>query len=118
MSLHEIYGSVVIIPWATIQELDGLRKSSGRITMVASVGLLASSHNPANKATRTVEVSRLARQAVNWQLKMFQQVHKGVLGQKREECIDIHNCGDDAILDCARYVPCPLLVFWYFGILL
>ena len=108
VSLHDIYGSVVMIPWATIQELDGLRKSSGRITTTASDGLLGSSHNPANKATRTVEVSRLARQAVNWQLKMFQQIHKGVWGQKREECIDMHACGDDAILGCARYAPPPL----------
>ncbi|KAF8455809.1 PIN domain-containing protein [Terfezia claveryi] len=103
VSLHDIYGSVVMIPWATIQELDGLRKSSGRITTTASVSLLGSRHNLANKITRMVEVSRLARQAVNWQLKMFQQMHKGVWGQKREECIDIHACGDDAILSCARY---------------
>lgn len=103
VSMHDIYGSVVVIPWATIQELDGLRKSTGRITTTTLTGIACSSHNPANRKThRTVEVSRLARQAVNWQLKMFQQVHKGVWGQKREECLETHSCGDDAILDCAR----------------
>lgn len=110
VSLHDIYGSVVVIPWATIQELDGLRKSSGRITTAVTMpsGLSGSSHNPANKLSRTVEVSRLARQAVNWQLKMFQQVNKGVWGQKKEECINTYSCGDDAILDCARWVLCLL----------
>ena len=112
MSLHEIYRSVVLIPWATVQELDGLRKSSGRRTTTASVGLLASRHNPANKVTRTVEVSWLARQAVNWQWKMFQQVHKGVCVQKREECVDIDTGGDDAILGCARYVSRPRRVLY------
>lgn len=102
MGLHETYGSVVVIPWATIQELDGLRKSSGRITMTTSTSLSGSKHNPANKVTRTVGVACLARQAVNWQLKMFQMANKGVWGQKREECINTVSCGDDSILDCAR----------------
>ena len=112
MNLHEIYGSVVVIPWETIQELDGLRKSSGRITMTTSTSLSGSKHNPENKVSRTVEVAGLARQAVNWQLRMFQMANKGVWGQKREECINADTCGDDSILDCARCVPpFPLRAF-------
>ena len=100
VSLHEYYGSVVVVPWAVIQELDGLRKSSCRITTTStSVGLSRSSYAIAPKS---VEVSRLARQAVNWQLKMFQMSHKGVWGQRREECLEKQACGDDAILDCCR----------------
>ncbi|KAF8462550.1 PIN domain-containing protein [Kalaharituber pfeilii] len=101
VSLHEPYRSVVLIPWATIQELDGLRKSSGRITTTSSVGLKGSNHAP--RPARTVEVAKLARQAVNWQHKMFQIVHKGVWGQRREESIERNLSGDDAILDCCRY---------------
>lgn len=104
MDFHEIYGSVVVIPWATIQELDGLRKSTGRITMTTSTSLSGSKHNPANRVAKTVGVACLARQAVNWQLKMFQMANKGVWGQKREECINRDTRGDDSILDCARCV--------------
>ena len=102
VGLHETYRSVIVIPWATIQELDGLRKSSRRITITSSVGLAGSKY--AKGAEKSVEVALLARQAVNWQYKMFQTMNKGIWGQKKEESIENHRVGDDAILDCCRYV--------------
>ncbi|KAI5787609.1 PIN domain-containing protein [Peziza echinospora] len=101
VGLHETYRSVIVIPWATIQELDGLRKSSRRITITSSVGLGGSKY--AKGAEKSVEVAMLARQAVNWQYKMFQSMNKGVWGQKKEESIETHRVGDDAILDCCRF---------------
>jgi len=84
---------VVVLPWATIKELDGLKKSNRSITDI----------NP-QFGGHHVDISMLARAANRWAFQVLSKPEPGVWGQTREEVIDENfNHGDMAILDCARY---------------
>ncbi|KAG0638673.1 hypothetical protein HOY80DRAFT_887539 [Tuber brumale] len=87
------WGCVVVLPWATIQELDGLKRSNRGITDI-------SSGNDGGQ----VDISMLARAANRWAFQVLSKPEPGIWGQTREEVIDgTFNHGDMAILDCARF---------------
>lgn len=73
----------MLIPWTTIQELDGLKNAS-------------STYGEAN-------LSQLARNAIRFIYDSLSHGTPGLRGQKISESIDPSQTGDDAILDCARY---------------
>ena len=75
--------ALVLVPWVVIQELDGLKNAS-------------STYGQANLST-------LARNAVKFIHDCLSKHKIGLRGQKLGECIERHQTGDDAILDCARY---------------
>lgn len=81
---HHRWKNVVVMPWATIQELDGLKKSL--------------------HAQKGVDLGKLARNAINWAFGMFTKLDPGVWGQTKEECEDSYVRGDAAILECCRSV--------------
>jgi len=88
------WGCVVVLPWATIKELDGLKKSNRSITDINS-----------QFGGHHVDISTLARAANRWAFQVLSKPEPGVWGQTREEVIDGNfNHGDMAILDCARYL--------------
>lgn len=69
------------MPWATIQELDGLKKS--------------------NRQNGGVDVAKLARNAIRWAYDAFERHDPGVWAQiKEEKCDNSATRGDPAILDC------------------
>ncbi|CAZ80773.1 unnamed protein product [Tuber melanosporum] len=87
------WGCVVVLPWATIQELDGLKKSSRGITGISF-----------GNDGRRVDISMLARAANRWAFRVLSNPEPGIWGQTREEVINrTFNHGDMAILDCARF---------------
>ena len=91
---YERWGNVVMLPWATIMELDGLKKSVAKIT-----------HKDAHGIEKTVTVGMLARRANTWCLETMGRKAKGLWGQMKEEVYDPEAAkGDAAILDCCRYV--------------
>lgn len=80
---HPRWNNVVVMPWATTQELDGLKKST--------------------HVERGISVAKLARSAINWAFGVFGRVELGVWGQTKEEKYDSDAVsGDAAILDCCR----------------
>jgi hypothetical protein len=82
------WGNVVMMPWAVIMELDGL-KVSRKINPLPGGGV--------------VEVCHLARRANSWAFERLRNADPGFWGQTREEVIDrTATRGDDAILDCCR----------------
>ncbi|PWW80834.1 hypothetical protein C7212DRAFT_274231 [Tuber magnatum] len=84
------WGCVVVLPWATIKELDGLKKSSRGIS--------------GRDGGHRVDISMLARAANRWAFQVLSKPEPGIWGQAREEVIDgTFNHGDMAILDCARF---------------
>jgi hypothetical protein len=86
------WGNVVMLPWATIMELDGLKKSNSMIR-----------HKDANGVETTVSVGMLARRANNWSFETMSKKAKGLWGQMKEEVRDRTAAkGDAAILDCCR----------------
>ena len=100
---HEDYKVVVVFPWTTIQELDGISKGHNPdLDVVSSSSLGDSKHAPGNAKNL---VPGLARKAIIWMHKRFEANDPGVWGQKKEECIEDLPVGDDSILDCARFIP-------------
>ncbi|KAA8911829.1 PIN domain-containing protein [Sphaerosporella brunnea] len=88
------WGNVVMLPWATIMELDGLKKSNSTIR-----------HKNADGVEVAVSVGSLARRANNWSFETMKSQAKGLWGQMKEEVLDrTATKGDTAILDCCRYV--------------
>jgi hypothetical protein len=86
------WGNVVMLPWATIMELDGLKKSNSTIR-----------HKTAEGTEMTVTVGMLARRANAWCFDAMQRKVKGLWGQMKEEVLDpTATNGDTAILDCCR----------------
>jgi hypothetical protein len=80
------WGNVVMIPWATIMELDGLKKSTSSIDSGTGV-----------------TVGMLARRANNWCFEKMAKREPGLWGQTKEEVLDSTAIkGDAAILDCCR----------------
>jgi hypothetical protein len=100
---HEDYKVVVVFPWTTIQELDGISKGHNPdLDVVPSSSLGGSKHAPGNAKNL---VPGLARKAIIWMHKRFEAEDPAVWGQKKEECIEDLPIGDDSILDCARFIP-------------
>ncbi|KAL7271259.1 hypothetical protein RUND412_005996 [Rhizina undulata] len=102
--------NVVVVPWATIQELDGLKNNTRFQIMPPTAseggnggkGMLGSKH--AVGSSQRINVGTLARNAINWIYNKLGKLDAGVWGQKKEECLDVTaNRGDAAILDCCRY---------------
>lgn len=88
---HSRWGNVVMMPWAVIMELDGL-KLSRRINS-----------GNAGRASDRVEVGQLSRAANAWAFKMLGRGNPGIVGQTKEEVVsDKELKGDEAILDCCR----------------
>lgn len=80
---HPRWRNVVVMPWATILELDGLKNS--------------------RRKNDGIDVSKLARSAINWAYGAFGKRDPGVWGQIKEEKYDNDAIrGDPAILDCCR----------------
>lgn len=78
---HPRWRNVTVMPWATIQELDGLKKSA--------------------RQNDGIEVAKLARSAINWAYRAFGRRDPGVWAQiKQEKCDNDASHGDAAILDC------------------
>ncbi|CUS09916.1 unnamed protein product [Tuber aestivum] len=87
------WGCVVVLPWATIKELDGLKKSNRGIIGVSG-----------QNDSHQIDISMLARAANRWAFQVLSKPEPGIWGQAREEVIDgTFNHGDMAILDCARF---------------
>lgn len=88
LKAHKKFGHVVLVPWAVVQELDGLKNGvQGRIDSGENL-------NP----------GVLARRANKWLFEKFAAVYPALWGQTKEECFDGQAVkGDDAILDCARF---------------
>lgn len=104
VDLFPQYRAVVVFPWTTILELDGISKGfdSGIAAKVsAGSGLKDSIHNSTTR--EKVFLPRLARQAIIWMHEKFSSKSPAVWGQKAEEKLDDLLGGDDAILDCARF---------------
>lgn len=88
----------MVLPWTTIQELDGLKKASPR--------------SKGDEKNRDVDIGKLARAAIRWAHKMFAKLEPGIWGQLREEMYDPNApFGDASILDCCRYVFFWLMKF-------
>ncbi|QSL67123.1 hypothetical protein MERGE_001512 [Pneumocystis wakefieldiae] len=77
------YKYVIVFPWATIQELDGLK--SGGKTYACDSG---------------EDVAFLVRKATDFIYKSLSQKENSIRGQKMTEVIDATLTGDDSILDC------------------
>ncbi|KAF8540508.1 hypothetical protein BDD12DRAFT_24559 [Trichophaea hybrida] len=83
------WGNVVMLPWATIMELDGLKKSTSSIRV--------------GTGGETTTVGALARRANNWCFEKMSKKEPGLWGQTKEETLDPTAVkGDAAILDCCR----------------
>jgi hypothetical protein len=92
VTAYACWGNVVMLPWATIMELDGLKKSNSMIR-----------HKNANGVEHTVSVGMLARRANSWSFDTMSKKAKGLWGQMKEEVLDPAAAkGDTAILDCCR----------------
>jgi len=86
------WGNVVMLPWATVMELDGLKKSNSQIRV-----------KNANGMEETVSLGMLARRANHWCFETMAKRKSGLWGQMKEEVIDPTAAkGDAAILDCCR----------------
>ena len=96
---HRRWGNVVMLPWATIMELDGLKKSLSSVRPGAAGGGSGGGGGGDN-----VTVGMLARRANNWCFEKMARKAPGLWGQMKEEALDPTAVkGDAAILDCCRY---------------
>ncbi|RPA97489.1 hypothetical protein L873DRAFT_1690702 [Choiromyces venosus 120613-1] len=94
------WGCVVVIPWATIEELDGLKKSPRFVNPGNTHGYPGSMRDYHGR----IDISVLARGANRWAFEVLSKPEPGVWGQTKEEVFEgTFNQGDMAILDCARY---------------
>lgn len=89
---YDRWRCVVMLPWATVMELDGLKKSNRTIIVKNADGV-----------GEAVGLGMLARRANNWCFETMAKKKSGLWGQMREEVIDPKSVkGDAAILDCCR----------------
>ncbi|EMR08054.1 hypothetical protein PNEG_03496 [Pneumocystis murina B123] len=82
----ESYKYIIVFPWATIQELNGLKSS--RNMYVSHTG---------------EDIAFSVRKATDFIYKSLLQKENSIRGQKMTEVIDATLTGDDSILDCCRY---------------
>ncbi|KAG4304174.1 hypothetical protein PORY_002355 [Pneumocystis oryctolagi] len=82
----EAHNYIILFPWATIQELDGLK----------SIENTYSSDKEKN-------MSFFVRKATNFIYHSLSQKGNSIRGQKMTEVMDVSLTGDDSILDCCRY---------------
>ncbi|KTW26117.1 hypothetical protein T552_03011 [Pneumocystis carinii B80] len=82
----EAYKYVIIFPWTTIQELNGLKLSGNRI-----------------EGHGGEDMAFCVRRATDFIYKSLLQKESSIRGQKMTEVIDATLTGDDSILDCCRY---------------
>lgn len=81
-----LYKYIIMFPWITIQELNGL-KSEGN-TYASYTGK---------------EMAFLVRKATDFIYHSLLEKENSIKGQKMTQVIDSTLTGDDAILDCCRY---------------
>jgi hypothetical protein len=83
-----------MIPWATIMELDGLKKSNSTIRCA---------RNGRHSSGDIMSIGTLARRANSWAFEKMKGRDRGLWGQMKEECLNAFvDVGDDSILDCCR----------------
>lgn len=80
----------IIIPTTVMQELDGLKMSSQKISVKDEHG-------------GERQVTYLARSANDWIYRNLANLDSGLMGQKLRQTIDSSRIKDDAILDCCLY---------------
>ncbi|KAI5779994.1 PIN domain-containing protein [Geopyxis carbonaria] len=92
VNANESWGNVVMIPWAVVMELDGLKNSNRSVESVSKRG--------------DMNIGVLARRANTWASKKLGSNFPGLWGQMKEESKEKDPTlrGDDAILDCCRVV--------------
>ncbi|CCX33512.1 Similar to Transcriptional protein SWT1; acc. no. Q12104 [Pyronema omphalodes CBS 100304] len=84
------WGNVLMVPWAVVMELDGLKKSN------ASVMLPRGQKTP---------MAPLARRVNNWVHEKMEKNEPGLWVQRQKETVGSEEArGDAAILDCCRFV--------------
>lgn len=82
------WGNVLMVPWAVVMELDGLKKSN------ASVMLPRGQKTP---------MAPLARRVNNWVHEKMEKNEPGLWVQRQKETVGSEEArGDAAILDCCR----------------
>ncbi|KTW29029.1 mRNA-processing endoribonuclease [Pneumocystis jirovecii RU7] len=87
LSIHcKAHNYIILFPWATIQELDGLKSAEN-------------TYSSLREKDRTSSV----RKAINFIYHSLSQKENSIRGQKMSEVIDASLLGDDSILDCCRY---------------
>lgn len=80
----------IVIPSTVIQELDGLKISSSKVSVRDEFG-------------GKRQVANLARSANDWIYRNLANLDSGIMGQKLRQTIDNTRTKDDAILDCCLY---------------
>ncbi|KAG5354451.1 Transcriptional protein [Yarrowia sp. B02] len=96
-NLHAQYGHVLIVPWAVIKELDGL-KNSGRIEYKHRAGAVSTGDDDMD-----LSLGQRARLSNAWIFDQLGARSQSLFGQKVSERLGESTKGDDAILDCCRY---------------
>ena len=85
VNAYHTWGNIVMLPWAAVMELDGLKKSGSALVEGGQ------------------SVAFRARRANDWALTTMGNNEKGFWVQKKEEKLEIDSGkGDSSILDCAR----------------
>lgn len=95
--LHERYGHILVVPWAVIRELDGL-KNSGKIEYRNRPGAITTGDCGLDQT-----LGQRARLANTWIFEQLGDRSQSLFGQKVSERLSESKGGDDAILDCCRY---------------
>jgi hypothetical protein len=96
-ALHEQYGHILIVPWAVIKELDGL-KNSGKMEYRYQTGAVST-----GDIDLDLSLGQRARMANAWIFEQLGARSQALFGQKVSERLGESTRGDDAILDCCRY---------------
>lgn len=96
-TLHSQYGHILIVPWAVLKELDGL-KNSGKIEYRKRNDVASTGDEDLN-----FTIGQRARLANNWLFEKLGERSESVFGQKITERLSSSASGDDSILDCCRY---------------
>lgn len=82
----EVHNYIILFPWATIQELDGLKSTENTYA-----------------GHKEQDMAFLVRKAMDFIYRSLLQKGNSIRGQKMTEIIDASLTGDDSILDCCRY---------------
>lgn len=96
-ALGERYGHILIVPWAVIKELDGL-KNSGKVEYRNRAGAVSTGDTDLD-----MSLGLRARMANAWIFEQLGARSQSLFGQKVSERLGESTKGDDAILDCCRY---------------